>query len=222
LLLAAAACGDEEPDLPAECEPPVSVGALATAARPPGTKAGEPYRWLARSWQSPLGLTLRTYGLAIDGIPVHGRHQVEVYDRRGQLVHRAGSGDAVLAALRATAAAEPRRWQHPQAALGDRRFATPHPLLREEVHPVWYFAGGQLVAAVASERLNLLGAESVAEAVVRDAATGAELSRRRTIFDAADPEYLVYAREDGRPLYSPLGDSYPHPTGSPEIGRAHV
>jgi hypothetical protein len=208
-----AACADDEPDVPDECTPP---SALATTHALLGAQPGVPYRWLARSWRSPLGLTFRTYGLAIDGVPIHGRHQVEVYDPRGQLAHRAGSGDAVLAALKAPGAngATSQRFHHPRTAT--TRSAQPHPLLRDEERPVWHYQDGKLVPAIATERLNLLGERPVAELALRDAVTGAELARHRTIFDAEDPEYLVYAREDGRPLHSPLGDIYPHPTGVPD------
>lgn len=229
LLTAGIACGDGDPDpsLPGECEENSAIAALTALTAPPGgTRPGEPYRWLARSWRSPLGLTIRTYGLAADGIPVQGRHQVEIYDSRGALVHRAGSGDAVLAALRArdaaasatgtaTAKAKPRR-HHPLAALAAAPGARSSPLARHEQRPVWHYADGELVPAVATERLDLTGETPIGEVTVRDAVTGAELTHRRTIFDLEDPEYLVYARDDGRPLYSPLGDTYPHPTGVPD------
>lgn len=215
LALAAAGCADDEPDVPEECKP---QSALATKLSPLGTQPGVPYRWLARSWKSPLGLTFRTYGLAIDGVPIHGRHQVEVYDARGQLVHRAGSGDAVLAALKApdanAAGTAPRRFHHPRTAT--TRSAQPHPMLRDEERPVWHYRDGKLSPAIATERLNLLGERPVGELAIHDAVTGAELARHRTLFDAEDPQYLVYAREDGRPLYSPLGDIYPHPAGVPD------
>src|SRR6185295_8326235 len=90
LIGGAIACGTDGPrDEPELCEP---VVAFRTAiAAPAGVQRGEPYRWLSRSWRSPLGLTVRTYGLAVDGIPVFGRHQVEVLDRHGALAHRAGT-----------------------------------------------------------------------------------------------------------------------------------
>lgn len=228
-----AGCGDDEvPDGPDECSPEATLAAaLAQRSRPAGIAPGEPYRWLTRSWTSPLGLTFRTYGLAIDGIAVHARRQIEVYDGRGQLVHRAGTGDQVLAALRApakgasataSATATPRRFHHPLAAAAAiPRAAPPHPLRRDEEHPVWFYAGdGELRPAIASERLNLVGDQvgdsPLGEVTLRDATSGAELARSRTIFDLEDPEYLVYAREDGRPLTSPLGDIYPHPSGAPD------
>src|SRR5262245_36150147 len=98
---------------------------------PPGVARSEPYRWLARSWRSPLGMTIDTYGLAVDGVPVFDRHQVEVRDARGALVLRAGSGDAVLARLRSRDADARAAWRHPRAAPGDRR-EPPDPLLRME------------------------------------------------------------------------------------------
>ncbi len=231
--VAAAGCDDDPgPPDPWECS---ESRALTAKAAPLGTQAGEPYRWLARSWRSPLGLTFRTYGLAVDGIAVHARHQVEVYDGRGKLVHRAGSGDAVLAALRgardprdprdptatgatakAAPAPTPRRYHHPLAAQAITRRAQPHPRMRDVERPVWFYDGGELRPAIAAERLNLVGREPIGEVALRDAVTGAELARHRTIFDVVDPDYLVYAREDGRPLYSPLGDIFPHPTGVPD------
>src|ERR1044071_4890887 len=78
------------PDEPQLCKRRNSTDAMAA---PPGVARGEPYRWLVRSWQSPLGMTIQTYGLAVDGVPVFDRHQVEVYDARGALVARAGTGD---------------------------------------------------------------------------------------------------------------------------------
>src|SRR4051812_36776856 len=98
LAVAASACGSSAgpPDEPPRCQDGVTGDALAA---PPGVQRGEPYRWLSRSWRSPLGLTVRTYGLAVDGVPVFGRHQVEVYDRQGALAYRAGTADAVLAGL---------------------------------------------------------------------------------------------------------------------------
>jgi hypothetical protein len=218
LLAAVTACGDSDPgSKPWECDEGAALTALAIGV-PPGVAPGEPYRWLARSWRSPLGLTIRTYGLAVDGIPVAGRHQVEVYDGRGALVHRAGSGDAVLARLRAqgATASTARRARHPLAARVPSQRPRRDPLSRDEQRPVWHYAGGDLAAAVAVERLDLTGQTPIGEVSVRDAVTGLELARRRTIFDLADPEYLVYAREDGRPMYSPLGDTYPHPTGVPD------
>jgi hypothetical protein len=199
-------------------DPPPSCTAgsnvAAAMARPPGVAAGEPYRWLRRSWRSPLGLTVRRYGLAIDGMPVFGRHQVEVHDARGALAYRAGSGDAVLAELRARGASAWAAWRHPRAGLDaqDRRT----PLSHGAERAVWHYARGRLVAAVASERLDLAGATPVGEVVVRDAVTGAELARHSTLYEVADPEYLVYVRDDGRPLCSPLGDTLPHPTGVPD------
>jgi Fungalysin metallopeptidase (M36) len=213
------ACGDDGEDWPEECDPERGTAGKAV---PMGAKVGEPYRWLARSWTSPLGLTFRRYGIAIDGVPVHGRRQVEVYDQRGQLVHRAGSGDEVLAQLwrrgegKAESESGARRYWHPLAGEGIRRRAQPHPMMRDEERPVWHYADGQLRAAVAAERMNLVGETPVGEVVLRDAVTGAQLAKHRTIFDVVDPEYLVYAREDGRPLYSPMGDIYPHPTGVPD------
>ena len=212
--MAACGGGGEGPVI----EPPAcsvtGASAAAARARPAGVAAGEPYRWLSRTWRSPLGLTVRTYGVAIDGMPVFGRHQVEVYDARGALAYRAGSGDAVLAELHARGASAWAAWRHPRMALAaeDRR----SPLARTAERAVWHYDGGRLVAAVATERLDLAGATPVGELVVRDAATGAELARRSTLYEVADPEYLVYARGDGRPLCSPLGDTLPHPTGTPD------
>src|SRR5689334_11162142 len=102
LVIAAIACGgDGTTDEPPKCE-----GATGNAlAPPPGAQRGEPYRWLGRSWRSPLGLTVQTYGLAVDGIAIFGPHQVEVYDRAGRLAYRAGTGDAVLAELHGRGAA---------------------------------------------------------------------------------------------------------------------
>src|SRR6185436_17336533 len=109
--IAGLACGSSPPEEPV-CVPGMSSAALAP---PAGLRPGEPYRWLARSWRSPLGLTVRTYGLAVEGVPVTGIHQVEIDDARGQLVHSAGSVDALLAELRARGAAWPDR--HPLASL---------------------------------------------------------------------------------------------------------
>ena len=184
-------------------------------APPPGVQRGEPYRWLGRDWRSPLGLTVRTYGLAVDGIPIFGPHQVEVYDRAGRLAYRAGAGDAALAELHGRGAAAWAAWRHPLASLPARGERS-SPLARTAQHAVWHHAHGDLVAAVATERLDLRGDAPVGEIVVRDAATGAELIRRSTLFELSDPEYLVYARADGRPLPSPLGDTLPHPTGVPD------
>ncbi|HEY0987698.1 MAG TPA: hypothetical protein VGD80_11630, partial [Kofleriaceae bacterium] len=75
VVVGSVACGSSEPPEPAVCEPAIADGALAP---PPGAKPGEPYRWLSRSWRSPLGLTIRVFGLAIEGTPVTGIHQVEI------------------------------------------------------------------------------------------------------------------------------------------------
>lgn len=216
VVATAAGCGDDSgPAPPDDADDECKSVTLDLMAAPSGVQRGEPYRWLARRWQSPLGFTIATYGLAIDGLPVVGRHQVEIRDRAGQLVHRAGSGDAVLAALRAQRATLASRQAHPLAALssGPRRRA--RSLRRHDERAVWYFADGALVPAVAAERVDLTRDEPLAEVTLRDAVTGAPLASRRAIFDLADPEYLVYARDDGRPLYSPLGDTLPHPTGAP-------
>lgn len=207
------ACGgpNEPPDEPA-CVPSMPSAALAP---PAGARPGEPYRWLSRNWQSPLGVTIRTYGLAIDGVPVFARHQVEVYDSHGQLAYRTGSGDAVLAQLRGRGPAAWAAWRHPLAALsaGDTRS---HPLVRATQRPVWHYAQGALVPAVLTERLNLLDEAPLGEVIVRDAESGAELARRPTLYELTDPEYLVYAQDDGRPLASPLGNTLPHPSGVPD------
>jgi|GEM_PF-7081820 len=217
LIIAGAACdaqqtatGDESESVAAE-----AISTSATLAPPPGTRPGEPYRWLARSWRSPLGLTIRNYGVAIDGIAVHGHHQVEAYDDAGALVYRAGAGDAVLAALRARGPSAWATWQHPRAALA-RAQAAPNPLVHTRQRAVWRYAQGDLVAAVETERVDLLAASPVGEATVDDAATGAVLARRRTIYELEAPSYLVYARPDGRPWTSPLGNTLPHPTGVPD------
>src|SRR5437764_13445791 len=83
------ACGSSgsPADEPA-CVPGMHVAALA---QPPGLRPGQPYRWLSRTLKSPLGLTIRTYGLAVDGIPIFGRHEVEIYDRLGALAGHTGS-----------------------------------------------------------------------------------------------------------------------------------
>jgi hypothetical protein len=215
------ACGADPPlDEPPVCE---SANPAAAFAPPAGARSGEPYRWLSRSWTSPLGLTVRTYGVAVDGIPIYGRHQVEISDPRNRLVHRAGTGDAVLARLHDRGASAWAAWRHPLAgraprasAETDRSRPLAHALVHTAERAVWHYAHGDLVAAVLTERVDLLGDAPVGEAVLRDAATGAELARRRTIYDLAEPEYLVYARDDGRPLCSPLGDTFPHPTGVPD------
>src|SRR5215470_13133298 len=95
-VLTAAGCSSPIDELPA-CRRSTTTDAMSA---PSGVQPGEPYRWLARSWRSPLGMTIQTYGLAVDGVPVFGRHQVEVRDARGALVVRSGTGDAVLAKLR--------------------------------------------------------------------------------------------------------------------------
>src|SRR5262252_3171775 len=115
--------GGMDPNEPPKCTD--SGSAAAAMARPPGVAAGEPYRWLRRSWRSPLGLTVRTYGLAIDGMPVFGRYQVEVYDARGALAYRAGSGDAVLAELHVRGASAWAAWRHPRAGLDAQDRRTP-------------------------------------------------------------------------------------------------
>jgi len=183
------------------------------SAPPLGIRPGEPYRWLGRAWQSPLGLTIRTYGLAIDGIPVYGHHQVEIGNPRGELVYQAGSGDATLAALRAQGTAAWARWQHPLAARELVRRQQPLAHLKQRA--VWHVAHGQPVAALATDRLDLRGAVPIGDVAVTDAATGAVLTSHRTLFEL-EPTYLVYARDDGRPLTSPLGNTLPHPTGAPD------
>jgi hypothetical protein len=218
LITAGVACGQLDPS---PADEPAAVAALATDASaplapPPGTRPGEPYRWLSRSWRSPLGLTIRTYGVAIDGIAVHGRHQVEAYDDAGALVYRAGSGDAVLAELRARGTAAWATWQHPRAALARAQAAPSNPLAHTRERAVWRYTQGDVVAAVETERVDLRGAAPVGEATVDDAVTGAELARRRTIYELEAPSYLVYARPDGRPWTSPLGNTLPHPTGVPD------
>jgi len=222
LLLAGVACGqldpapaDEPADEPAAGEAPARDAAAALAP-PVGTRPGEPYRWLGRRWHSPLGLTVCTYGLAIDGIAIHGHQQVEAYDDSGALVYRAGSGDAVLAELRARGPSAWAAWQHPQAALARAQAAPANPLVHTRQRAVWHYAHGDVVAAVETSRVDLLGATPVGEATVNDVATGAELARRRTIYELEAPSYLVYARPDGRPWTSPLGNTLPHPTGVPD------
>lgn len=209
-ILAVAGC-TPLPDEPQLCKRRNTTDAMAA---PPGVARGEPYRWLARTWRSPLGMTIQTYGLAVDGVPVFDRHQVEVYDARGALVARAGTGDAVLAVLRSRDAHVRAAWRHPRAAPGDRRESQAP--LRVEQRAVWHYADGDLVPAVATERLDLLGDTPVGEVALRDAATGAELARHSLIYELRDPAYLVYARDDGRPLNTPLGDAFPHPTGLPD------
>src|SRR6185436_4149990 len=210
LIVAGGACVWSEPADRPDCNflPP------GVFEPPAGTRRGEPYRWLGRSWRSPLGLTIRTYGLAVEGVPVTGIHQVEIDDARGQLVHSAGSVDALLAELRARGAAWPDR--HPLASLSGARDARAHPAAHTTQRAVWYRAHGTLVAAVATERVNLLDDPPVGEIVVRDAATGAELTRYPILHELNDPDYLVYAGDDGRPLPSPLGNTLPHPTGVPD------
>jgi len=212
IVVGSVACGSPEPPEPAMCEPAIADGALAP---PPGARPGEPYRWLSRSWRSPLGLTIRVFGLAIDGVPVTGVHQVEIDDARGQLVHRAGTGDAVLAELRARGAAAWAAWRHPLASLGAGA-PRPHPAAHTTQRAVWHHAGGAVVPAVRTERVNLLDDPPVAEIIVRDATTGAELARHGTLHELGDPAYLVYAGDDGRPLPSPLGSAIRHPTGVPD------
>ena len=216
LITAALACG--QLDTPASDEPSPSGPAetISAFAVPPGAQPGEPYRWLSRSWLSPLGLTIKTYGLAVDGLVVHGHHQVEIYDPRGDLVYRAGSGDAVLAALRARGTSGWASWRHPLASLGRAQRERSNPLAHTRRRAVWHFAHGDLVPAVVTDRVNLLGETPVGELTVNDAVTGAGLARHRTIYELDDPAYLVYARPDGRPLTSPLGDTFPHPTGVPD------
>ena len=211
LVITALACGSPAPPEEPKCDP----GATPAALGPPaGARPGEPYRWLARSWQSPLGVTIRTYGLAIDGVPVFGRHEVEIYDARGQLAYRAGTGGAVLAALHDRGAAAWAAWQHPFAS--PRSEGRSDPLAHTTERAVWYYADGSVVPAVTTERLDLRGEPPVGEIVVRHAVTGAELARRGTLYELGGPEYLVYARDDGRPLPSLLGNTLPHPTGVPD------
>ncbi len=209
-------CGSSEspPDEPA-CVPGMAAAALAP---PRGLRPGQPYRWLSRSLKSPLGVTIETYGLAVDGVPVFGRHEVEIYDRRGELTHRAGSGGEVLAELERRGPAAWASWHHPLASSSSSRLAEKRadPLVRSTQRPVWHYAAGDLVPAVVAERLDLTRDPPVGDIRLLDAVTGAELARRNAIYDIADPEYLVYARDDGRPLCSPLGDTMPHPTGAPD------
>jgi len=215
-LLAGTACGSNDPPPTSSAdELCTTAAATAAAAQPPGVQPGEPYRWLARTWRSPLGLTIKTYGVAVDGIAVYDRRQVEIYDARGALVSRAGSGDAVLAQLRARRAAGARLGRHPRATLG-LRSAPAHPLVHTTQRPAWRERGGELVPVVMTERLALIGDTPLGELTMTDAVTGAVLERRPTLFELDDPAYLVYARDDGRPLTSPLGDTVPHPTGTPD------
>src|SRR6185295_5977825 len=160
LVLAGTACGaDVTSDEPPTC----SGGVVGDAMAPPaGVQRGEPYRWLGRSWRSPLGLTVQTYGLAVDGVPIFGPHQVEVYDRAGQLAYRAGSGDAVLAELRGRGAAAWAAWRHPLASRNVRGERMT-PLAHTTQHAVWHHARGDLVAAVVTERLDLRGDGPVGE-----------------------------------------------------------
>ena len=209
LLTATLACGQS--DLGAD-EPP-AIDPSAAIAPPAGVQAGEPYRWLARSWNSPLGLTVRTYGLAVDGLPVYGRHQIEVYSAAGTLVYRAGTGDAVLADLRARSVTTGR---HPRASLSRTSTGPTNPLVRTKQRAVWSYRHGELVAAVITDRLDLLDETPVGEVTVNDAVSGAELTGHRTIFELNAPEYRVYTRPDGRPWTSPLGNALPHPTGVPD------
>ena len=183
VVIAAGACSSSESTSCDEPPPPAARSALAAA--PAGMRPGEPYRWLARDWQSPLGLRIRTYGLAIDGIPIYGRHQVEVYNQSGELVYRAGSGDATLAALRVQGAAGWARWQHPLASQALVHQQQPLAHLRQRA--VWYVASGQPVAALATDRLDLRGVTPVGEIRVTDAVTGAELARHRTIYELGEP-----------------------------------
>src|SRR5256885_5966594 len=90
LLVSATGVACRSPSPPAEapaCVPGMHAAALA---QPLGLRPGQPYRWLSRSLKSPLGLTIRTWGLAVDGIPVFGRHEVQIYDQLGELAERTG------------------------------------------------------------------------------------------------------------------------------------
>jgi hypothetical protein len=109
-----------------------------------------------------------------------------------------------------------------------------NPLAHVSERAVWHFskarARAALVPAVATDRVNLLGDTPVGAVTVTDAVNGALLSRQSTIFEiggsdpddvseerrARGPDYLVYARPDGRPWTSPLGNTLPHPTGIPD------
>jgi hypothetical protein len=97
--------------------------------------------------------------------------------------------------------------RHPRAAPGDRRESR-EPLMRMEQRAVWHYADGDLIPAVATEHVDLLGDTPVGEIALRDAATGAELVRHSLIYELRDPEHLVYAHDDGRPLNTPLGDAF--------------
>jgi hypothetical protein len=221
MLLVAGACADlagpsGDPEMSVGSEPGAGSVAMTSAALapPPGTQPGEPYRWRVRSWRSPLGLQVVRYGIAIDGIPVYGQAQIEIYDDAGRLVQRAGSGDAVLAELRARGPAAFRQWPHPRGPLAD--ITGGDPLVHRSERPVWHDTGGVLSPAVVEEQVNLRGRTPVGEAAVTDAATGAVLARHSVLFELGGPDYLVYARPDGRPWTSPLGNTSPHPTGVPD------
>ena len=222
IWLLAGACADladpsGDPGTAVGSEPAAgsAAGAGAALAPPPGTQPGQPYRWRVRSWRSPLGLQVVRYGLAIDGIAVYGQAQIEIYDPAGRLVQRTGSGDAVLAELRARGPAAFRRWPHPRGPVA-RTPGGVDPLAHHSERAVWHYAGGVLSPAVVEERLNLRGKTPVGEAAVTDAVTGAVVARHTVIFELGGPEYLVYARPDGRPWTSPLGNTSPHPTGVPD------
>ena len=225
LLVVTAGSACEQPG-PADTDdaPPVAVSSACGADRtsaalapPPGTQPGQPYRWLSRSWRSPLGLTIRTYGLAVDGISVHGRHQVEIHDQRDRLIYRTGTAGAVLAELHTRGRSAPAASSHPLDFLARSGGGVrAHPLAHSKQRAVWHYAHGDLVPAVLTERLDLLGERPRGEITLRHAVTGAELARRRTVFEIRETEYLVYAGDDGRPLTSPLGNTLPHPTGVPD------
>lgn len=216
LLLATALIGCAQLDVDSDDETPVVTNdpRVAAMAPPAGTQRGEPYRWLARTWTSPLGLTVKKYGLAIDGLSIYGRQQIEMSDAGGAVVYRAGSADALLAELQARGT---RVAQHPSAKLASG--ARSNPLAHRTQRAVWYAARGGVVPAIVTDELDLLGATPRGEIAVHDAATNAELTRHRTLFELEAPQYQVYANDDGRPLTSPLGNLFPHPSGVPDGSR---
>jgi hypothetical protein len=218
LAVAGGACAESSPDRPSNPLPPCTEASGAAEVRSGGPGAGEGVqRVLVRDWRSPLGLTIRRYEIVVDGVPVHGVHQVEVYDQSGRLAHRAGTGDELLARLTGPGAPRPAALRHPLRGVPASTGPRSRPLRRMTRRPVWQDSGRELVAAVLTEQIDLEGADAPrGEVVLRDAATGAEIARHRPFFEAADPGYLVYVREDGRPLLSPLGDTFPHPTGAPD------
>lgn len=157
----------------------------------------------------PAGLTADRTEVRVDGIPVHDAIDATLRDASGAVVMQAGRGAAVVDAH---ARGElPTRGHHQKASSTG---SGPFDRVRSE--PVWFRQGNELRAAMREWRYAMEGAEPVAERVVLDAETGAELERRSLILEHARHGFHVYAHPDGRPLLNPFGQTWPHASGTPD------